>query len=255
VNALWLMMLTCGASDATRADAEAAYRLGVELSGDRVAARAEFARAAAIYESLFQVGSPSPGLAFDRANAYWLAGRTDKAVLALREALQLFPTDRNLIESLRQIRERIPFPRSSPIEEAARSKPPVSPFGLLGFPALVAILFFINALACVALYRRATRWDRHWSSPLMLVAAGLALGVWLCVEHRRAADPWCVPVVVVTSGGADLHAGNSDEYPKRFDQPLPEGVELKLLGRRGGWCHVELPDGSAGWVRESATVK
>ncbi len=45
--------------------------------------------------------------------------------------------------------------------------------------------------------------------------------------------------------------GNSDEYPRRVEGRLPAGVELRVLGERGGWLHVELADGSAGWVPSS----
>jgi Bacterial SH3 domain len=45
-----------------------------------------------------------------------------------------------------------------------------------------------------------------------------------------------------------VRTGNSDEYPKRLEGRLPPGVELKILGERGGWLHVELARGGAGWV-------
>ena len=46
----------------------------------------------------------------------------------------------------------------------------------------------------------------------------------------------------------ELRTGNSDEYPRRQDARLPAGVELKVLNERGGWLHVELANGVAGWV-------
>ena len=46
----------------------------------------------------------------------------------------------------------------------------------------------------------------------------------------------------------DLRTGNNDEYPKRLDPRLPAGVEMKVLGERGGWLHVELSGGAVGWV-------
>ena len=79
----------------------------------------------------------------------------------------------------------------------------------------------------------------------MLVAA--AAGGWLWWEDAQQRARWAQPTAVVAAP-TDLRTGNSDEYPRRLDARLPAGVELKVLGERGGWLHVELGGGAVGWV-------
>src|SRR5262249_25095100 len=88
-----------------------------------------------------------------------------------------------------------------------------------------------------------------------LVLAATALGAGLWWEDSRQRARWAEPAAVVVSSGADLRTGTSEEYPKRLDERLPAGVEMKILGERGGWLHVELGGGAVGWVRRDRVAQ
>lgn len=57
---------------------------------------------------------------------------------------------------------------------------------------------------------------------------------------------------VVTAESVVVRKGNGRSYDPQFEEPLTEGVEFDVLEARGGWLHVELPDGQDGWVPESS---
>jgi hypothetical protein len=55
---------------------------------------------------------------------------------------------------------------------------------------------------------------------------------------------------VLVANNVVVYKGNGEAYGPQFEQPLHEGVEFRVLEKRGGWIHIELADGSQGWVRE-----
>ena len=61
---------------------------------------------------------------------------------------------------------------------------------------------------------------------------------------------WATPTAVTVSS-SEIFMGNSEDYPRRIDAKVPPGVEMRILGERGGWLHVELADGTIGWIRQS----
>ena len=63
------------------------------------------------------------------------------------------------------------------------------------------------------------------------------------------------PVVVVKTT-ANLHTGNSENYPLHPALPrLAFGAELRQLAERGNWLQVQLPGGAVGWIAAAAVVR
>jgi hypothetical protein len=50
------------------------------------------------------------------------------------------------------------------------------------------------------------------------------------------------------------YRGPGTGYSRQFEQPLQPGVEFTLRERRGGWWHVALLDGQAGWIEQSVAA-
>jgi len=44
-----------------------------------------------------------------------------------------------------------------------------------------------------------------------------------------------------------LRTGNGLSYPPRYETPLNQGVEARLLHARGAWLQIELSGGEVGW--------
>ena len=240
------------------ADADVAYVAGLGERADSAKARPHFLRAAAGYERAWASGGRTPAVARNLAQCRLLAGDLGRAIAAYRRGLRLFPHDRDLQRGLAYVRSRVEYPLTGDLAEAARPRDPGGlltrapmPFVRLGGLALAiwAVGWFVLARAWVTV-------RGGWAvggGGLILAAAGL--GGWLAWEDDRLRAHWAEPAAVVLGSGADLRTGNSDEYPKRLDGRLPAGVELKVLGRRGGWLHVDLADGTAGWVPAGRAVE
>jgi hypothetical protein len=60
--------------------------------------------------------------------------------------------------------------------------------------------------------------------------------------------------VVIVDDGVLLLKGNGDAFPARYDTPVNQGVEARLLFERDGWLQIELSGGEVGWIRADYAV-
>ena len=60
--------------------------------------------------------------------------------------------------------------------------------------------------------------------------------------------------VVVTADETVARAADSALAPSAFPQPLPGGVELRIVERRLPWLRVRLANGRDAWVSESSVT-
>lgn len=240
------------------AAAAEAYRAGLDARADAAKARPHFARAAECYERVWERGARTPVVARNMAQARLLAGDLGRAIRDYRRGLRNAPHDRELRQGLDYAREQVAYPVNGDLADAARPREVQSPLDRLPLP--------LPRLGWVAVVVSAVGWlvlARAWAGArggLALLGGGLvltaaALGGWLLFESDRARAQWAQPTAVVLAPGADLRTGNSEEYPRRLDGRLPAGVELRVLGERGGWLHVEVASGVAGWVPRQSTVE
>jgi Bacterial SH3 domain len=233
------------------AAAESAYRAGLDARTDAARARPHFVRAAELYEAIWDQGNRTPATARNMAQCRYLAGDVGRSIQDYRRGLKAFPHNGDLRVGLAFAREQVAYPLVGEVADAARPVDSPSAFDRLRIP--------VHRLAWVAIGLSALGWfvlARAWFTARgglalfggALVFAALALGAGLWWEDSRQRARWTQPAAVVLAPGTDLRTGNSDEYPKRLDGRLPAGVEVKVLGERGGWLQVELASGAIGWV-------
>jgi len=245
--------LASSASD-TLATAERAFAEGVELRNDSAKARPAFARAAAIYDALWQQGNRTPELAIKRARAHRLVGNLPKCIAALHDGLAVARFSRPLQVELEDARAAVQFPLEGDLATQCRPKPlrgistrmsPADAWFLAGFLWL---------LACASVARFAMVRSALWLACAGFFVAGLLLlgGFWLQDTHHRERDE-SLPLLVLTDD-AMLRKGNAAAFPPRVEPALPKGTEVRELIRRGGWVQVQLPNGAIGWVPESAVI-
>jgi hypothetical protein len=241
---------------ATAADAEASYRAGLVARADGAVARRYFTEAAVGFEAMWDRGDRTPGAAMNMAQARLLAGDVGRAVRNYRLGLQKFPHDPGLKRGLEYARGLVNYPQAGDVADQARPRDPVSVLDRvpLTIPQLIFGLAVVTAVGWIALARGAI--VRRGGLALfgaVVAAGGTAAGAGVWWEDDRARSRWAEPTAIVLTA-TELRTGNSDEYPKRLDGRLPAGAELRVLGERGGWRHVELAGGVAGWVRGDRTV-
>lgn len=243
---------TSGFNQGVGSRAREAFARGIELRTNSAKARPEFAQAAKEFDTLWNRGFRTPALALYRARAHRLAGDLPGAILALREGLHAAPADRDLQKDLADARGTIIYPAGSDLERLGRLATSTSITSLLS-PSqallLAGTLWLAACLACTRYFMtRSSTW--LWiaiSSFVMLLLLG---GLWWKAEREHSHAP---PFGVIADDVV-LRSGNAASYPPRLESQLPRGVEVTVLGERGGWFHVELSGGVAGWVPAEALL-
>jgi hypothetical protein len=239
-------------ADASGADlvaqAEAAFRAGVERRDDPAAAREHFRAAAARFEELRRRGAPNAALFLDLGNAYLLADDLPRAVLSYRRGLRLAPGDAGLEAALERARALAGSP-----PDAAPGRPAAAALSAWAerVPAAWAFRGAVGlyALACAGVTRwRMTRRGRALGLGLLALAGAAGLAVPVALAARRAQFEAAHPLVVIAADGVPLRRGDALTYPPRYPAPANRGAEGRLLARRGAWLQAELASGEVGWI-------
>lgn len=251
-----LLLLPCATragspNDLLRAAAEA-FADGVALRGDSEKARPKFARAADLYDLVWNRGLRSAELALARARAHRLAGSLPRAIAALRDGLAAVPSARELQTELAEARSAVAYPLEGPVGAQCRARDAFTVAARVSVAeawVLVGVLWLL-ASACVARFvmTRAAGW--LWAAGAFALVLAAFGALWVQDARVRSDDR---PAHVLLSD-AVLRTGNASSYPERFDAPLPAGAEVRELSRRGGWVQVELPGGAVGWLPLSVLV-
>lgn len=245
-----ILVVSPGTATGNPDDADAAYREGLADRADAAKARPHFVRAAERYEAAWAAGARSPAVARNMAQARYLAGDLGLCIRDYRLGLRAFPHDLDLRAGLAFAREHVAYPHAGDLADVARPRDVGTPLDRLPL-SFVQLAWTAVAIAGLGWLSLARAWVTARGGLALvggvLVLAAAAAGAWLWWEDGRRRAHWDEPTAVVVAA-TDLRTGNSDEYPRRLDGRLPAGAELKVLGERGGWLHVELAGGTIGWI-------
>ncbi len=181
-------------------------------------------------------------------NSWFFAGENGRALANYRAAERRAPLDRQLRESIEYLRAN----------RADAFPPPAVPTGLVAAwwnrfgtwaPKLrvgscmlaYSLAWFVYITARLA-GRRVPR--GVWILLLAAITMPLISLTQSSLQHPEG--------VVITDSTARLGPGYA--YEPAFQQPLHQATEFKWLETRSGWVHCQLPDGSMGWLRQSACL-
>lgn len=172
-----------------------------------------------------------------------------RAILAFRRAERLAPNDRRIRESLRAARDRVGVRVEPSLERRAAS---VLLFWR-GWIDRVAMLWGAAALWGLGWLAFAVR-GRLGTRDRAATAVGvIGLAVSALAGGSLAVERWYELArgdAVIVDAPAPAFRGPSEAvYDRAFAEPLPAGMELRVIERRGGWAQIELRDGRRGWVR------
>jgi tetratricopeptide (TPR) repeat protein len=226
------LFLCCGSAlAATPADAPFNAANALYDKGD-------FKGAQAIYEGLVQSGTWSANLFYNLGNAAFRQGDKAAAFLAYERALALEPGQPEAQSNLRFLRDQ------------TGAKLPVLPWYGRAFtwPSpnatawIAAVAFFGLALSLL---------PKIWKGQAATAAAVFCL---LALAWSAAVLAWAQSqgeTWIVTADRATARTTPADSSPAS-SAALPMGSHVRLLQERGAWLHVQLPDGSKGWINGDA---
>lgn len=251
MNALFVALVIAASPSDLLADAREAYQAGVRDQADSSRAQTYFLRAAEGYESAWEAGTQTVAVARNMAQSRFLAGDLGRCIANYRRGLKQFPHHPDLRRDLAHAREQVAYSHSNEVGDAARPREAGSTFDRLPVLSLQLGLLAVG-LAAIGWFAVARAWITSrvglalFGGGTILFAASIGGGLWW--DDERAREHWSAPAAVVIAP-ADLRTGNSTEYPRRLDGRLPAGIEVKVLGERGGWLQVELTGGAVGWIK------
>jgi hypothetical protein len=244
---------TAMSEGALLAIAEQSFAQGVALRMDSAKARPTFARSAIAYDELWERGYRNPEMTLNRARAHQLAGNLPRAIAALHEGLEVTRWNRPLQVALEDARSAVGYPLTGDLSSLCRPTNPPSVSSRMSPLEAWSIAAVLWLLVCGGVARFAMTRTMWWLMFAGFAMAALALlgAVWLQdYRHHHGNSP---PLLIVNDD-VFLRKGNSKEYPTRLEPRLPRGVEIRELGRRGGWVQVRLSSGIIGWLPETAVI-
>jgi tetratricopeptide (TPR) repeat protein len=218
---------------------------GQKLAGARAAFDSgDYARAVADYHWLLDQGWENAELYYNLGNAEFKQHHLGRAIAYYRWALKKSPFDDDILYNLRHVRSfvRQPPDRSGPLARLGRDL-----FNRFSGPILAGvawIVFLILAILTGSLIITrgrgdALRWFAGTAGVFFLFFAAWA-SVRLIIEKKV-----CWGVVVAVQ--AEARNGPGPEYQVGFT--VPEGREVRILGREKEWTAIGLPrEGYKGWV-------
>ncbi len=234
--------------DARLDGARSAYQTALSQS-DRDARATGFVRAESRFRQLAEEMPDRPELLIDWGNAALGAQDLGRATLAYRRALALDPSAMRAERNLSWVRNRMPkWAQPGPASSATdwfffwNRYLPVPTRHLVGAAAFaLAVLFLVP-------------WARRpsWLRWLALLPAFL----WLVMMASIVFDEPEDRDAVVMSDGASLLSADSPGASLAAPEPLPAGVEVSIVERRGAWTHIRLVNGRHdGWLQTSAIAE
>ena len=228
-------------------EANGLFREANEVAAQNpIAAEDLYRRAALRFERLVDEGGVRNGkLYYNLGNAYFRANDVGRALLNYRRAELGIPHDLNLQQNLSAARANR-LDTFQPTEQARVLRTLL--FWHYDFSTRVRTTIFASA-ALIFWLLATWRLFRPRAGPrTLLIGAGatavLFLGSLLVDAYRQSEES---PGVILAHEVV-ARKGDGESYEPSFKEPLHAGTEFLIWEERGGWRHVELPDGRRCWV-------
>lgn len=232
------------------AEAQTAFRTGVEHKDRLLLARVDFSRAADAYYELHERGVRSSSLYRNLGNAAVLADRWPEGIWAYQMGLALDPNDRAMREHLAFARGKVIYPVAGQGRLGADAWPVWLPRPT--FFTLFTVFAIAYLLACIAGAGAFAIRKLLLLAPAVLFALiAIAFGIGAGIVWEQANADRAHPRIIVADkkGSIPFYLGNGPSYPQHTGVPLlPRGLEARIVHRRGDWLQIRLATGEVGWL-------
>ncbi len=210
-------------------------------------ALAAFRNARDKFQGVADSGIENGPLFYNLGNTHLRLGAIGHAIADYRRAQRLIPHDQQLQANLRfarsLTRDRIESGGKRALLHTVFFWHYEFPLRMRSAAAMTAYAMFWVLLIVRLMSPRAGL--AYLVAALLAVWMGLAVSVTVDLAARGQPTEG-----VLVANDVVIRRGNGEGYDPQFEHPLHEGVEFKLLERRGGWMLIELPDANTGWVRQ-----
>jgi hypothetical protein len=228
-------------------EAQLAYDNGVSMqTSDPVASKESFRKSAERFQILVDDGIENGKLWFNLGNAQLQVGEIGEAIAAFRSGQRYIPSDGRLTANLQYARSLV----SNPIKgEAATSILKRLAFWHESLPTQVrltiGLIFWFGcwSLVCTRLFRVVPGFKTaSISLGCAAIALGVSVGADIADQHQNHG------VLIVEE--AIVRKGNGVNYSPMLKDPIHEGIEFDIIEQRPYWLHIQLPNGSTGWIQK-----
>jgi len=232
------------------AEANRAFRQANSTEDD---ARREklYQQAILSFEKIIDQGQIRNGrLYYNLANAYFLKGDIGRAILNYRRAENLEKGNPDIHKNLAFARQK----RADLIKPKTEERVLQTLF-FWHYDFAIKTRFLITCLcfAAVCIGLTVMIWfGRNGPATVTVTICTLLMFCFLAsviVENTAQAD---TKAGVIIADQVVAHQADWESSPPSFKDPLHAGTEFDLLDRRHGWLHIQLADGSDGWIPRSA---
>lgn len=188
-------------------------------------------------------------LYYNLANTYLLKEDVGRAILNYRRAETLDPADP-------KIKKNLDFARSHRIDKVKvkTEKRVLQTLFFWHYDFSLRVKFAITciAFAVVCITLTVMLWTRRTASltVITVIAAVFTVAFFTSVATEAAQRAGNV-AGVITAREVVAHQADWKDSPASFKDPLHAGTEFDLLEHRPGWFHIELADGSQGWIPDN----
>jgi tetratricopeptide (TPR) repeat protein len=215
---------------------------------DAEQAQGYYQRAIDAYTQLLDAGIENAKLYYNLGNAYMLRNDLGRAILNYRRGLEREPGNPRLQANLRYARSQRRDQLETSPQQAFISRLFFWRDALtLRTQVIIAVTFFWLAWAGAFAHRF---WRGSW---WLWLTAGAAFATILF-----ASSAWMIHIQntaiqhgVIVAEEAPVRKGNGASYALQFPHPLHNGAEFTVLEHRGSWLHIQLENGSSGWIRQT----
>lgn len=232
IKSIFVALLLCCASGFAASPADAPFNAANALYD-----KGDFKGAQTIYEGLVQSGDWSANLFYNLGNAAFRQGDKAAAFLAYERALALEPGQPEAQSNLRFLRD-----------QTGAKLPSLPWYGrALAWPEanaaawIAAAAFFGFALSLLPKIGK----GQVATAPAIFCLLALAWSAAVLAWAQSRGETW-----IVTADRATARTTPADSSPAAAALPL--GSHVRLLQERGAWVHVQLPDGTKGWINGDA---
>lgn len=188
------------------------------------------------YEQLYR-DQPAGRLAYNIGNTYYQQGNKAMALVFYKRAIKDIPGDENLLHNMQVVREELHLDNSH--------DQPTHPW----LPAFVHLklwhiisLYILFWLTATIHYIRKNIMPFGVPATVLLLCLATSTILGMEILHPKT------PEGIITAPDTMARQGNGRSFEPSFKEPLPLGLEFKILEKRGYWLRIQINSGEECWI-------